>query len=511
MTTFADAVRRSRIAADDSGVTLIELVMASAILFIAAIGVITALGFAATSSQQSTMRARALNLANERLEKARDIPYDNVGVVYEDGTYGDPAGNIPAVEVVGDFLVETQVDWSVDATSGRAEYKNMRIAISWQNPRSGTLSIASAIYGSSALTNNGDLKVIVRELGTNVPIDMAQVWVTPAGSTLQRHRWTGADGSAFYGMLPIGSAQVAVAASGWVFDTITPASVVADQLTLKEVYGYRPVTVVVHVTETSGTPVPYASVRLQDSKLRYFYGTTGGDGVATITGLIPDNYGITVTATGRASAAGSIAAVTSGGTFTTTITMSAPVPPGSLRVRVKNSTGTAITGATVSAVGPSPDTTPVAGSGAVTPSSGEVFFASVVGGTYTVNVTASGYNNYTDAAVVVVSGIEKIVDVTMVTVTPPSLLGTLMVQVWTHDGAGHPDTSRKVTLKFWQSGSWQSVNNGGSDHWHTNSAGQVTFADLAPGTYRLTVDGSSQDVAVTGGATAYAVFQTSGG
>lgn len=481
--------------------------MASVILFIVAMGVITALGFAAASSQQSTIRAHALNLANQRLEQARNIPYDNVGVVYEGGHYGDPAGDIPAAEDVGDFLVETQVDWSIDATSGRAEYKNIRISVSWQNPRPGAVTIASAIYGSSGIVNSGDLKVYVLEQGTEAPIDMAEVWVSPNGMSFQRHKWTGADGTALFGVLPLGTTPVAVTASGWVFDTITPADILPDIVTSIYIYGCRPVTVVVNVIDTLGTPIPNATVRLQDSKLRYYYGNTGADGVATITGLLPDNYGIQVSAADRENASGSIAAITAGGTFTTTITMSAPVPPGSLRIRVKNSTGTAIQNASVAVVGPSPATTPVAGSPQTTPTSGEVFFASLHSGTYTVNVTAAGYNNYTNASVVIHGHSGDIVDVVM---TPTATTGSLLVQVWRRDGPGHPNVNHPVTIQYWHGSHWDNINDGGEDHWHTDHEGQVVLNGLIPGTYRVNVQGAGQqDVAVQAGTQAQVVFQAS--
>jgi type II secretory pathway component PulJ len=116
-------MRRFGIARDDSGVSLLELVIASAILFIAAIGTVTALAFAASATQQSTTRTRALNLANQRLEQARAIPYDNVGVVYEDGSTGDPQGTIPAVETVGNLVITTAVDY-LYGVDDRPTYKS---------------------------------------------------------------------------------------------------------------------------------------------------------------------------------------------------------------------------------------------------------------------------------------------------------------------------------------------------------------------------------------------------
>jgi Tfp pilus assembly protein PilV len=478
MSSIPSASRRWRTVVDDSGVTLIELVMASSILFIAAMGVITALGFAAASSQQSALRSRALNLANERIEKARDIPYDNVGVVYEDGTYGDPPGNIPAVQVTPDgvFLVETQVDWSVDATTGRAEYKNMRITVSWQNPRPGSVSIASALYGASALTNNGDLKVFVKEMGTTTPIDMAQVWVTPYGSVMQRHRWTGADGTALFGVLPIGNAQVVVSASGWVFDPIAPAAVQPDLLTSVYVYGYRPCTAVITVTDTTGTPLPYAVVRLTNSRTpaTSFTGYADSNGVVTITGLLPDRYSVRVSCATPpcASATGVLGPMTSGGTYTDRYSL-APIVPGSLSVLVKNSAGTVLPGATVRVFGPSPDTGEIVGSPVTSASSGYAIFPSLVG-TYTVTTSLDTYNTNTVTGIVVLSGVDYPLTVTL---SPYSATGSLKIVVKHTDGSVNPHGPRVQ---------WRPIS-GSSTNQDADSQGLVLLSGVVPGSYEARV------------------------
>jgi hypothetical protein len=467
-------MRRFGIARDDSGVSLLELVIASAILFIAAIGTVTALAFAASATQQSTTRTRALNLANQRLEQARAIPYDNVGVVYEDGSTGDPQGTIPAVETVGNLVITTAVDY-LYGVDDRPTYKRIKITVAWQDPRPGSLSIASSVFGKSSLTNFGDLRVVVREMGTDVPIEMAQVYVTPAGSLTQRIRWTGVDGKALFGRVPIGNAQVQVTASGWVFDTITPPMIQADTLTTLYVYGYQPCTAVVTVIDQAGLPVSGATIRLMDSKSRYFYGTTGGDGVATISGLLPDTYSARASLYPYTSATAIMGPMASGGTYTRTLVLT---PPGSLRVRVKDSSGAVLPGATVRVTGPFPDSSSeVTGSPVNTGSAGEASFASLTG-TYTVATSLSGYSPSTVTGVVVVSGVERILDVTL---SPAASTGSLRISIKKENGTANTNTG--VRIQWWPDG----ASSGTYTAIYNSSTGINDIANLTPGTYRARV------------------------
>jgi hypothetical protein len=335
MISIRGALRRSKIVAEDSGVTIIELMVSSAILFIAAIGVVAALTFSASASAQSAQRSAALDLATFKLEQARSIAYDKVGTVN-----GNPDGDLLEVDPpVGSaarpdgFTIYTEVDWSRDSSSGAAEYKNVKITVRWDRPRPGSVSLASAIYGTTLLANVGDLRVFAREALTLNPIHMARVTVVPKGRTVQAIKFTSTTGEAFYGRIPIGVAkQVTVSASGWVFEPFTLPLIAPNEVTYLWVYARRPCTAIINVIDNvSSAPIEHAFVTLTGTGGTPVVSETGADGAAHFTGLYPypDAYTVGVTARSRAPVNTTIGPMTDGGSYQTTVTMMPPAPPGS--------------------------------------------------------------------------------------------------------------------------------------------------------------------------------------
>ncbi len=475
---------------DDAGSTLIELISASAILLIVAIGTIGALTFSATSSADSKQGVSALNLANQKLEEARNLPYDDVGITYADGTYGDPSGTIPDSEAVGEFTVETSVSWARDAVTGRSEYKDIRIAVSWATPRPGRVTVASAVYGKSNLTNIGDLNVNVQEKVTGVKIPYARVVLKPAGTGL---RMVDADSNAdaFFGAVGIGTATITVSATDWVFDPLDlpTVNIAPDLLTSVVAYAVRPCSSVITVVDTSSTPIPSATVTLTDSRGRQRYIVTGADGLASFTGLYPDSYTVRADKIGRVRASGAIGPMSNGGAYPLTLSMTAPIPIGSVRVRVRDASLVYMQGVTVSLKGPSPASTEVTGSPQVTPSSGEVFFADVDSGTYTATCSKSGYQT-TSGTAVVVNPFETIVSVILpINAAPGNLHITITAsgrEYFRVRGPGGYDSGRKRT---------------------SSSGHDYTLAGLAPGTYTVTPERfAAKQVQVTDGTTAEALW-----
>jgi type II secretory pathway pseudopilin PulG len=151
-----------RLVRESSGFTVVEMVIAAAILFFVATAIMGALGYASTANASNAMRQSGLELANQKMEQARNLPYDSLGT-----TNGYPTGTIVTPETVvvttpeGDktFIVTTQVDWAVDAVTGLAGDKNVRITVAWTLPRASSFSIESNVVGKSAITNSGDVKI----------------------------------------------------------------------------------------------------------------------------------------------------------------------------------------------------------------------------------------------------------------------------------------------------------------------------------------------------------------
>jgi type II secretory pathway pseudopilin PulG len=409
-----------------SGFTMAEVVFASAILFVVAVGSVGAFEYVGTSAVVAKEKVAALNLANQKLEEARNLPYDDVGIVRENGTFGDPAGTIPESEAVDEFTVTTAVSWQVDEDSGRSTYKNIRITVSWDEPRHGEVVVSTAVFGKSYLTNIGDLKIAVQERDTGEPIHGAQVRVTPNGSGT-RVLWTNTDGEVFFGAVPIGTAGLEVEATDWVFDPLELPSldIVADLLDSVVVYGVQPCSSVVTVLDTSSTPIPNAVVTITDSHGREQGLSTNTDGEAFFQGLYPDSYTVDVTASGRAPAVGALGPMLSGGEYPLTLTMTPVVPPGSARVRVRDGSGVLLSGASVSLRGPSPASTIVPGSPMVTASSGEALFADVLSGTYTATVSKTGYSTSVGSGAVVQPW-ETVIDVVLQVDASPGILHVII-------------------------------------------------------------------------------------
>jgi hypothetical protein len=474
----------------DGGFTLVELIAAASILFITAMGVMTAISFGALSTSQAATRARALDVANQVLEQARNLPFDSVGIHYADGSFGDPSGSIPATTIVDGVSVQTEVSWSRDPVTLRRTYKNIKITVSWTSPVSSSVSIDSAVYGKSDITNIGDLSVAVKEYGTGAPIPMAQVYVTPAGGTAQRVVWADAAGESFFGALPIGRTPVRVTATDWVFDDtqLTTCTVIPDLLTSVVAYGYRPCTAEVTVVDTSGTPIPSATVTITDSKARARTLTTSDDGLATFTDLLPDRWLVSVSAPGRAGATGDLGQMVSGGTYPLTITLTQAVPPGALTVRVHTMTGSDIFGATVAVTDAGASHIP--GSPKTTATNGEAAFDSVPTGTYTITVTKSGYQQ-TTASEDVVSNVTKTVYVSMPAVEPAA--GAIHVHLVKSNGHDQGN----ATVYVYDSGGVLVASD------QTDHGGNVTFSDLLVGSYTVSADSAaSKPAVVTDGGTA---------
>jgi hypothetical protein len=510
--TMMRAIRRFtriRVASDDSGVSLLEVVFASAIMAVVSISTLSALIFATTSGQQNTMRIRALDLANRTIEHARNLPYDSVGVIG-----GNPAGTILSVDSSSTpgFVITTAVTYSYDSSTGRAAYKNIVARVTWTKPRPGSVSLSSAIYGPTAMVNNGDLMVQVYQAGSTTGIEGAVVGVKASGVATTQTITTGADGRTVFGMLPIGIATVSVSSSGWVFGPVTPnPSVVTDVLTATYVYGYRPCTVVARTVSAvaTATTIPGVAVTLLGVGGTSYSGTSDANGVVTFTMMMPDSYAISASKSGYADASESLPALAAGSSTTVDIEMSLSAPATAFKIRVTNPSGSAISPATVTVTGPGTSTSNVTGSPTNTPSNGEVYFTGLASGSYKVGVTAANYNPYPATSYSVTSGTDQTLEVVL-TSTSATAKGTLSIQVWTYQGEGNPDTNHEVTVKQKSGTSWITIKNGSSSHFHTNSSGVVSIPNLTEGIYQVTVKDIStpQEEDVVGGLTSYLIFTT---
>lgn len=384
-----DAVRLQPARKGENGFSVAELVVAVAILFVVTVSIMGTLSFASTSDVQTTRRQGAVDLANAKIEAARNLAYDDVGTVG-----GNPAGVIPSPETVGPYTVTTVVTYAFDS-SGDATYKLIRVTVSWTTPASGSIVMDSAIYGSStAVLNNATLKVTVLDaLNSNAPISGADVFVDPSLGDLMDVP-TGSDGVATFGYVPSGYTGVDVQLDGWVFDTAQFESIMVTPATPAQitVNGYRDSTQGFLVTNGSNGPaLPNANVTITEWNSGVSGATqqdqTDSSGLASFSGLFPSTvrtYTYSVDCTGYVSATGSFSIPTAGAANANIVVPLNPV--GAVAITVLDSkTGSALSNATVNLM-PGSKT-------ATTPASGLVVFTTgpVLSKPATVTVGRSGY------------------------------------------------------------------------------------------------------------------------
>jgi hypothetical protein len=444
----------------DDGYSLLEVVVASAIIFVVAIGVVGALGFSTMSSQMAALRGRATSLANKEIESARNIPYDVLGTVSPLGVAGDPPGPLLSSRTVGEFLVETTVWWARNPSTHRAMYKDISVTVSWTKPVAGRVSLTTSVLGRTAIANAGDVEITVREYDSpNDAIMGAQVTITPQ-LYAARQVSTDETGVAFFGFVPAGSAALGVTATGYIFD-LRPVNpiIVTDNLCTAEVLGQHPSTLNVHVRRSSG-PVAAApvTVMLNATSTVTYTGTTNADGVASFPNLVIGSYTI------------------SSGGLTKTISVEAPsgqthdeyidlFDPSTIRIHVTDGTKS-LPGATVTLSGPSTNKS------AVTDASGIAAFSVDTTGTFNFNAVMAAYTSGGGTVVVTTpagayTGSVALTGIGTITVhaiksgTPTSALGSVVITV---TGPSPGTTVRTLS---------------------TGADGAVAFGSLPVGTYTI--------------------------
>lgn len=123
--------------ADQKGTTLIEVLVAILILVMVIVSVFSLIRFSFKLIGRSEARITASNLANQRMELLRNLPYDKLGT-----TAGWPKGDIPSQQVKTlnniNYTVKTDIQYVDDPLDGlapsdlyNADYKKVRVWVSW--------------------------------------------------------------------------------------------------------------------------------------------------------------------------------------------------------------------------------------------------------------------------------------------------------------------------------------------------------------------------------------------
>jgi len=168
------------------GFTLVETIVASAVLVTLFLSVSIIVQVAVRSIGDARLRSDATQLAEVRLEMARNLPYDSVGTVG-----GIPPGSLQASEAVTvngmQYTVETAVLYIDDAFDGQAptdilpsDYKRVRVSVTWSGPFASKAPVVLltdvAPKGIETTIGGGSLSILVFN-SQGVPITNATVHI----------------------------------------------------------------------------------------------------------------------------------------------------------------------------------------------------------------------------------------------------------------------------------------------------------------------------------------------
>ncbi len=175
---------------NNQGFTLIEVLIGIFILSIATLTIYSLYNMSLKILWESKAKVTATQLANQKMEMARNLTYNQVGTLG-----GIPTGLIPPVEIITrngiEFSVNTFVSYIDDPFDGTAsstttpdtlsaDYKQVRVEVNWTSKFGAKkLIFLSSITpkGIESETGGGTLKIIVFN-SAGQPVPQAQVHIT---------------------------------------------------------------------------------------------------------------------------------------------------------------------------------------------------------------------------------------------------------------------------------------------------------------------------------------------
>jgi len=371
-----------------SGFTLVEVLVATVIFLIIALGIYN--GFIAVSnlSLVSKQQMVAITLANEQLEVVRNLPYSDVGIVN-----GLTPGKLPYQKTVSrnglNFIVTSfvrPVDDPFDGTVGgspndqnAADYKIAEVQVACPACRNFTTVVLDTTVAPKNLeTNSNNGALFIRVLDSNgFPVAGASIKVVNASSSATVNDTTNNIGLLQLVDVPPGDIayQISVSKSGYSSSrTYSPnesnlpnpylpnATVVVGQVTQISFIIEHLSNLTIKTVDNKCQPLGSFTFQIYGSKLigtdppTLAYDslkTTDTGGVVNLTGLVWDNYHFTPKDSSY-TVAGSLPPqsidLPAGANLTANLVL-VPINPKSLVVNVKDAaTGLPISGAMVKAL-----------------------------------------------------------------------------------------------------------------------------------------------------------------
>lgn len=281
-------MRRRHVAAlHDRAFTVVELVAASVVLLVVLTAVLAGITTAAQSAQMSERRTEALNIANQQIELARNLPFDEAATVVPSN--GVPSGKIPGLQTIGVYTATIDIAYGTYEANVAARYKTIAVVVSWSSPVAGSVALSSIIAGSSGTQdyNFGTVSLQVMDEGApargvaGVIVELKDV----NGRTYDVA--TGPTGIATFAYVPSGNITLSATKPGYLVDAPASPTCVANTTT-----AYGPVTAhalrtgVVRCLSSGGTPVADVTVGLSGGPNAVSSVLSDAGGLATFPGLL---------------------------------------------------------------------------------------------------------------------------------------------------------------------------------------------------------------------------------
>lgn len=413
------------------GFTLIETLVGSTIFIVLALSAYKAFGVLMDAVVASRAKLTATTLANEKFEIMRNLPYDDVGILG-----GLPVGKIQRTEIISrddySFTLQTtirSVDDPFDGTIGGnpsdsspADYKLADLDITCSNckifsPLKFTTLVAP--HALETASTNGALFIQVFD-ASGIPVPSASVHIINTQTNPDTIIDETTDNTGWVKIVDappgINAYNIAATKSGFTQDKTYPpggtagadpvkpdATVVLQQVTQTSLSIDRISSLTIGTVDSSCAALPSIGFSLTGTKLigapsvlkyptQNF--TTDSSGSYTISNLEWDTYSALLT-----SLSYDLAGTTPLQTFVINPNenknlqmVAIPHVNRALLVSVKDSSNTAIDGASVRLQKGVFDETKTTNSGSC-PTPGQVFWNGLASGTYTLTVSKAGYQN----------------------------------------------------------------------------------------------------------------------
>jgi len=462
-------VAMKRTIGSESGFTIAELVIASAILIVVATSIMGALAFASTASAATARRETALQIANRHLEQARTMPYVLLGT-----RNGDPVGSLDPIEHDGDYTIATYVEYARSPVTLVAASKMVQITVSWTTPHPGSVRVETNIGGRDSYLSNGDVTVHVIDDFTNEPVHGATIVILPSVG-VSRTKSTDSEGvAAWFGHVPQGNCTITGTCPGYLLvnSFTNPVGISPDRDNPFVIRAIKLNTGVVPVKNSLNQPLGGVLVKIVGPTGGTFTATSGADGLARFTDLQKDTYTVTGTLTGYTSGTTNLAVLGGGLEYTASPSLTM-TKNATLKVTCVDQAGAALPGALVTLSGAAALT-------GTTGTDGSYTFDLTKAGTYSVSASKTG-------CVLSSTGSQTVVLATDYVLSPNLVLRNTTLKVTVVDEAGAVLPGTLVTL----SGAAALTGTTGSD-------GSYTFTLTTAGTYSVSASLTNYVLSSTG-------------